>query len=139
VKARLDVHGARMVAIRVLVSCAACALLIAACARQRNPAGSELYARYCASCHGATGHGDGPASTAVNPRPADLTRSTLANADVIQRIDGRWALPGHGTSDMPVWGEVFNEELISELKAREIIRLRVVALAEHVRSLRGRP
>jgi mono/diheme cytochrome c family protein len=124
----------------VLACGAACALLVAACARQQNPAGGEHYARYCASCHGATGRGDGPAAAALSPRPADLTRSTLALAELIQRIDGRSAVPAHGTSAMPVWGEVFNEALVAdEPKAREIVRLRINALAEHVRGLRGRP
>jgi hypothetical protein len=116
-----------------------CVLVVVACGRQQNPAGGELYARYCASCHGATGQGDGPAAVALSPRPADLTRSTLALAEVIRRIDGRWELPAHGTSAMPVWGDVFNDELAAkESKAREIVRLRVRALAEHVTSLRAR-
>jgi mono/diheme cytochrome c family protein len=107
--------------------------------RQHNPAGGEIYARNCASCHGLTGHGDGPTATALAPRPADLTRSALSLADLMARIDGRQALPAHGTSAMPVWGEVFDEQLASEPKAREIIALRVRALAEHVRSLREHP
>jgi hypothetical protein len=37
---------------------------------------------------------------------------------------------------MPVWGEVFSEMLVEEAKAREITRLRVQSIAEHVRSLR---
>jgi caa(3)-type oxidase subunit IV len=35
--------------------------------------GKELYATNCASCHGGTGHGDGPAAGALNPRPRDFT------------------------------------------------------------------
>lgn len=51
-------------------------------ARSRNPlagtqenlrAGKALFERNCASCHGATGHGDGPAAKALFPAPADLT------------------------------------------------------------------
>ncbi len=34
--------------------------------------GSELYAQNCASCHGPTGHADGPAAAALKPRPADF-------------------------------------------------------------------
>jgi mono/diheme cytochrome c family protein len=105
--------------------------------RERNPAGGEIYARYCASCHGATGHGDGPAASNLDPRPADLTRSTLELADLVRRIDGRHEVRAHGTSAMPAWGEVFDEQLVTEPKAREITRLRVQALAEHVRSLRA--
>ena len=37
--------------------------------------GAELYQTNCASCHGVTGRGDGPAGTSLNPQPADLTDS----------------------------------------------------------------
>lgn len=31
-----------------------------------------LYQQYCVTCHGATGHGDGPKSMELNPRPANF-------------------------------------------------------------------
>jgi putative copper resistance protein D len=40
-------------------------------------AGASLYAANCTACHGRTGHGDGPASAALNPKPADLTAPHL--------------------------------------------------------------
>jgi len=36
-------------------------------------AGKTLFENTCAACHGATGHGDGPAAKDLNPTPADLT------------------------------------------------------------------
>jgi mono/diheme cytochrome c family protein len=36
-------------------------------------AGKELFAKHCTGCHGPTGKGDGPAATALNPKPTDLT------------------------------------------------------------------
>ena len=35
--------------------------------------GKQLYAEACASCHGATGKGDGPNAAQHDPRPADFT------------------------------------------------------------------
>ena len=105
--------------------------------RERNPAGAELYVRYCASCHGPNGTGDGPVARGLDPRPADLTHSTLGLAELVERIDGRRTIPAHGSSDMPVWAEVFSEQLLGEPKAREITRLRLQAIAEHVHSLRA--
>ena len=35
-------------------------------------AGSEVYARWCQSCHGASGRGDGPGAAGLDPQPADL-------------------------------------------------------------------
>src|SRR6267378_3785730 len=33
--------------------------------------GARVYAADCAGCHGANGHGDGPAGAQLQPRPAD--------------------------------------------------------------------
>lgn len=35
--------------------------------------GAALYQEQCASCHGPTGHGDGPAAAALEPKPVDFT------------------------------------------------------------------
>jgi mono/diheme cytochrome c family protein len=77
------------------------------------PSGKQMYGQYCASCHGATGVGDGPVAPVLKTRPADLT--TLA-----KRHDGVFptqyvedvlrfgkAPTAHGTSDMPTWGPIF--------------------------------
>ncbi len=36
-------------------------------------AGEELFGLYCASCHGETGKGDGPAAAGLDPQPASLS------------------------------------------------------------------
>lgn len=33
---------------------------------------ASVYARSCAACHGAAGHGDGPAGAALEPKPSDF-------------------------------------------------------------------
>lgn len=40
-------------------------------------AGAALYPSHCAACHGADGHGDGPAARALAVPPADLTAAHL--------------------------------------------------------------
>lgn len=37
------------------------------------PRGQQLFARHCATCHGATGAGDGAGGTTLQPRPGNLT------------------------------------------------------------------
>lgn len=44
--------------------------------------GKATYDSMCASCHGATGAGDGVAAAALNPKPANFT-----DAEVWKRID----------------------------------------------------
>ncbi len=40
--------------------------------------GAQVYASSCAQCHGAYGHGDGPAGVLLQPRPVDFTDRTRA-------------------------------------------------------------
>ncbi|MEO7323429.1 MAG: FTR1 family protein [Dokdonella sp.] len=41
--------------------------------------GASVYQSRCASCHGATGHGDGPAGLQLEPRPVDFTDQARAD------------------------------------------------------------
>ena len=97
-----------------------------------------MYARYCASCHGVTGRGDGPAAPALSPPPTDLTKSDLSLAELMRVIDGRRTVRAHGTAAMPVWGQVF-EETAEDPERRQRQTLRdVQAVAEYVRALGAR-
>jgi mono/diheme cytochrome c family protein len=71
--------------------------------------GKREYDASCASCHGLKGTGDGPSIMYLTRTPTDLTK--LAKGGVLpvdriyQSIDGTLAVPGHGTRDMPIWGD----------------------------------
>ena len=96
--------------------------------------GKEMYLKYCASCHGVQGKGDGPVSRDLKIRVPDLTllrsrnKGTYPLNRVMSSIDGSRVVRAHGTRNMPVWGEVFREEhekqkyteLTSLLKAKSI-------------------
>ena len=75
--------------------------------------GAEIYQRYCASCHGADGRGDGPAAATLDPLPSDLTAiarrraGKFPHSEIHEIVDGRAVLPAHGTRAMPVWGYEF--------------------------------
>jgi mono/diheme cytochrome c family protein len=77
--------------------------------------GRVIYQRYCASCHGRGGRGDGTLAEDLRVRPTDLTQLAAKSggsfpfAAVVESIDGRRRTRGHGTADMPVWGEVFTK------------------------------
>jgi mono/diheme cytochrome c family protein len=76
-------------------------------------AGRDSFERYCASCHGTTGHGDGPVASELRARPADLSGLAQRNDGAFPRervrrlVGGEGALSAHGTSEMPVWGPMF--------------------------------
>jgi hypothetical protein len=42
-------------------------------AAEDQKAATEIFANRCTPCHGAQGHGDGPASAALNPKPANFS------------------------------------------------------------------
>lgn len=75
-----------------------------------------LYLQHCSSCHGSDGKGQGPVASVLNVNPTDLTGISRANggafpyAEVFRAIDGRDTARAHGSSEMPVWGEVFRAD-----------------------------
>jgi len=80
-----------------------------------NP-GREAYFRYCSSCHGADGRGDGVVARTMRPKPPDLTQlakehdGTFPAKQVRDSIDGRRRIAAHGSTKMPVWGTIFGAQ-----------------------------
>lgn len=69
--------------------------------------GKSTFTSFCASCHGPTGKGDGPAAAGLNPKPRDLSDPKVAGkltdkylTDIISK--GGAALGKSGL--MPPWG-----------------------------------
>ena len=77
--------------------------------------GKHLFRSFCASCHGQEAMGDGSIADMLRVPPSDLTKLAAENGGEFpfQRsvaiIDGREKVKGHGTSDMPAWGDAFAE------------------------------
>ena len=93
-------------------------IALAACGREAavDTSGRDTFLRYCASCHGSAGKGDGPLAAELAKPPSDLTQiarragGRYDESYVMSVIDGRRQVAAHGTRDMPVWGAVFEEE-----------------------------
>lgn len=83
--------------------------------------GADLFATYCASCHGDDAMGAGRMSEILTVTPPDLTRLSARNGgvfptqSVVFRIDGRDPLLAHG-GPMPFFGDVL-EETTTPMKA----------------------
>ncbi len=69
--------------------------------------GEEVFKRQCAVCHGDKGQGDGPASAALRPKPADLTDSEKMGEYTQGKLV---AVIGKGKGMMPAFGAVLSPE-----------------------------
>lgn len=109
-------------------------------AAQEN-SGKQLYLRYCSSCHGPAGKGDGPVSRNLKLRVPDLTGLAKKNKgiypldDVMATIDGRRSVRSHGDRDMPVWGENFRAEAEGKKYPELTALLKAKVIAEYVATL----
>jgi len=105
------------------------------------PTGQESYRRFCASCHGVEGHGDGPVGASLRRPPTDLTQIARRSGgrfderEVMAAIDGRRLVAEHGPRDMPVWGQVFEQEHEEERYTRYTALLKSRTLVDYLRSI----
>ena len=108
--------------------------------------GKQEYVNNCAVCHGLLGKGDGPYASVINTRTGDLTRLSSGNGGVfpVSRVygtlDGTRMSKGHGTTAMPIWGNIY------KVKAAEyymdipydqeaFVRARILALIDYLSRL----
>jgi hypothetical protein len=128
----------------------ALAILTVCCIAWTSPAwsadlvtmsGEDLYRRFCSSCHGIQGRGDGPVAASFRVEVPDLTRTAergpAANVRdrIIRIIDGRYIIGAHGTRLMPVWGEDLTRIEIGNPDAERSAQVIIGRLADYVSSL----
>ena len=103
--------------------------------------GAQLFRRYCASCHGKNGEGDGPVAPFFKLLPPDLTLISRRSggtfpADRVRRIiDGRESTPPHGAREMPVWGLEFQMISTQPAEARAAAETSIARLVEFVQTI----
>lgn len=117
--------------------------------------GKREYMNSCAACHGANGKVQGLEVAGVEflkKTPADLSTLSKRNGGVFpfERvyavIDGRETVGGHGSRDMPIWGERYSQD---KVKAAEYyvdvpydmemyVRTRILSLIDYIHRLQAR-
>ncbi len=109
--------------------------------KQSSPvSGQQMFATYCAVCHGATGKGDGPAVAALKKSPGDLTKLAMNNHGkfpedrVVVTIAGQTGIAAHGSADMPIWGDLFK----SIGSDASLTKLRISNLTGYVKSIQSK-
>jgi mono/diheme cytochrome c family protein len=103
--------------------------------------GAQLFGRFCASCHGRTGEGNGPVAPFFKLSPPDLTllarrRGGDFPADRIFRIiDGRTNLLPHGSREMPIWGLQFAMAESRTEDGHPQVELTISRLVDYLRAI----
>ena len=106
-------------------------------------AGKREFQRSCAACHGSAAKGDGPSAGALNVKPADLTQMSKKHEGVFlfwrtyEKISGRdeEVIRGHGTREMPIWGERFRLESGSSEEYQAGVRGQILSLVYYLQSI----
>jgi mono/diheme cytochrome c family protein len=116
-------------------------LVTSAAAQVFEYSGSETFHRFCASCHGAEGYGNGPVAAGL---PIPVPNLTLLSerhggdfrALALRRIvDGRDAVIYHGTRFMPVWGYEFWVEEGADEAAQARVETIIANLIDYIESI----
>ena len=103
--------------------------------------GKEMFTEYCASCHGLSGRGDGPAAQALKTLPANLTTLSARNGGLFPELRVMESVkagpfPAHGSAEMPIWGPIFSAMRSGPNDAE--VQLRTHNLMEYIRTLQAK-
>lgn len=113
--------------------------------------GKADFMKLCAPCHGANAKGDGPEVSHLKKRPADLTQVTakygrFPEDRVFETIAGIDMPEGHGTREMPSWGDVFVSEGVGKstkledaMKASDDASRRIAGLMRYIETIQATP
>lgn len=113
--------------------------------------GKADFGHLCAPCHGASGKGDGPHAEHLKKKPADLTVITVKYGRfpedrVFATIAGIDMPEGHGTREMPSWGDVFVSEGVGKstkledaMKASDDASRRIAGLIRYIETIQAGP
>ena len=135
----------RRVALAIVIACSAGWAQAAAAADYAALSGEELYRRFCASCHGVAGRGDGPVAASLRVEVPDLTlaarraNGTYPRDRIVRIIDGRYIIGAHGTRIMPVWGEDLARLELGNPEAERASQTIIGRLADYLASLQRGP
>ncbi len=128
------------------------AFCVGAQAAERYDSGKREYMDRCAVCHGQSGKGDGGMIDILRTAPTDLTTLSRNNGGVFPFehvyavIDGRQAVKGHGSRDMPIWGKAYSAETVRAgehyvdmpYNMEMYVRARILSLIDYLSRIQAR-
>jgi hypothetical protein len=134
---------------KVITIAGLAALAASTAIAQPSKLGQREYRNSCAVCHGVSGKGDGSYGYIVERKIPDLTLLQKSNGGVFpftrvyETIDGTLMVKGHGTREMPIWGDRYRVEAAEyyidvPYDERAFVRARIMALIEHLSTLQAK-
>jgi mono/diheme cytochrome c family protein len=100
--------------------------------------GKQMYANYCAPCHGVDGRGQGPVAPALKVPPVDLTvlarnnHGKFPDAHIVSVLQNGAEIQSHGSAEMPVWGPILGK--MNQTNSQDRL-LRVSNLSRYLETL----
>ena len=81
--------------------------------------GKVLYKEYCAQCHGATGNGDGPAASGLEPKPAIHAKIAFDKLppDYLYNVINHGGRSVGKSPTMPYWGLTIGQQGVADVIA----------------------
>jgi mono/diheme cytochrome c family protein len=116
----------------------------AAAFAQHVTIGAIEYRMSCAVCHGEDARGDGPLAQLLTVKPTDLTKLAERNngrfptVRVVETIDGRTQVGGHGTREMPAWGTRYAAEVgrdYGPYGSETVVKTRILELVHYLQTI----
>lgn len=102
--------------------------------------GKRRYMKYCATCHGPTGTGDGYAASTFVKKPANLTLLAKQNGgkfpvgEVIGIVKGDQPIAAHGSREMPVWADILGSPMSGEYTQTET-DLKILTIVNYLETI----
>jgi mono/diheme cytochrome c family protein len=103
--------------------------------------GKQMYASYCAPCHGVNAKGQGPVASQLRAQPTDLTTLSKNNhgkypdTHVVTVLQFGSEIPSHGSVEMPVWGPILGKMDMANDQERA---LRISNLSRYLDSIQAK-
>jgi mono/diheme cytochrome c family protein len=104
--------------------------------------GKDMFMRYCATCHGPSGKGDGIAARLFQKKPIDLTTLAKNNGgkfptmEVLNIVKGDAPVAAHGNREMPVWGTIIGADPTHQgMYAQDAANAQILTIANYLKSI----
>lgn len=123
-----------------------CIAASGAIAQTKLDIGKREFESNCATCHGLKGAGDGVLKPWLTRSPSDLTMLAKSNGGILPLpriydvIEGATQVAGHGTRDMPAWGNRYKVQAAEyymdvPYDAEAFVRMKILSLVEYINRL----